>query len=176
MPNPNTNNLISGPGQFYLNSALQSHTEGGIKCKISPKNRGRMVDRYGQSSVDIVHQGDDVKVTVPFAEWSAAVLGIIYNPGLNSTTGGASGSGIRFIGIGRSGGYIYTPLPIQIVPFLAADNLKYAAFFRAVPIGDFEVDYDNEKDRILSVDWGCLVTDIANGGTDGELIGQLCLP
>lgn len=176
MATPNTNNLVSGPAQFYNNAVLVSHTEGGIKCKISPKNRGRLVDRYGQSACDIVHQGDDVKVTVPFAEWSAAVLAVIYNPGNNQTAGTGGGSGQRYIGIGRSAGYIYTPLPIQIVPFLAADALKYAAFYRAVPTGDFEVGYDNEKDRILSVDFACLVTDIANSGTDGQLIGQLCLP
>jgi hypothetical protein len=161
-------NLVSGPAKFLVASSQLAHTFGGITAKISPKNRMRKVDQFGESGVDIVHQGDDVRMTVPFAEWTAAVLAQIYNPGASNT---GSGTG-AFIGVGRSAGYIYTAQQLDIIPFLAADAAKKVTMYRGVPIGEFTLGFDNEKDRIISVEHACLVQETAQ---DGLLVGKIFL-
>ncbi|MFN0050999.1 MAG: hypothetical protein ACKV0T_02345 [Planctomycetales bacterium] len=163
-----TSNLVSGAAKFQMVGTQLAHTFGGIQAKMSPKNRMRKVDQYGESAVDIVHQGDDVRMTVPFAEWTAAVMQKIYNPGADNT---ASGTG-AFLGVGRSAGFIYTIATADIIPLLAADAAKKISFTRVTPIGDFSIAFDNEKDRIISVDYACLVDTTLQ---DGLLIGKIYL-
>lgn len=161
-------NLVSGPAKVMIASTQLAHTFGGITGKISPKNRMRKVDQYGEGPCDVIHQGDDVRVTVPYAEWTAAVLAEVYDPGASNT---ASGTG-AFMGVGRSAGYIYTPADFQVVPFLTADALKKLQFYRACPVGEFSIGFDNEKDRIISVEYACLVDETKQ---DGLLIGKIFL-
>lgn len=161
-------NLVSGPAKFLVATTQLAHTFGGITAKISPKNRMRKVDQFGEGPVDVIHQGDDVRMTVPFAEWTAAVLGAIYNPGASNT---GSGTG-AFIGVGRSAGFIYVPAACDIVPFLAADVAKKVSMYRAVPVGELTLGFDNEKDRIISVEYACLIDETKD---DGLLIGKIFL-
>lgn len=160
-------NLTSGPAQFLLDDNEIGHTAGGISANISPINRMRTVDHFGESAVGVVHQGDEVRLTVPFAEWAAATLAEVYNPG-NVSNVSASSSG--YIGVGRSSGYIYTTADAKIVPRLSADTAKKLQFWRATPIGELELQHNADDDRVFSTEFACLVDE---SKTDGELIGRI---
>lgn len=165
-----TSQIYSGPANFKLNSAQIGHTQGGITCTVTPQNRPRNVDQYGASAVDIIHTGDEFRMTVPFCEWAAETLAEVYNPG-NDQTGSGSGSSANYLGIGRSAGYTHTTKAAMIVPIQSAQAAQRVEVFRATPIGSFELTYDGgETDKIFNVEWAGLVDE---SRTDGELIARI---
>lgn len=166
------NNITGGPAELQLATTRISHTQGGIKVKVSPKQRMRTVDQYGETPVDVIHTGDDVRVTAPMAEWSAAVLAEIYNAGNDQT----AAVGAKYIGIGRSAGFIYTTQNLLVIPLLTADVAKRAEFYRATPVGEFELNHSNDDDRVFSVEFACLGDpENSPGTTDGQIIGKINL-
>lgn len=164
-------NITAGPAQVKIGTAASeaevAHTQGGVSIRVAPQNRLRVVDKYGSSPVDVIHGGDEVRVTVPWAEWTREVLGKVYNPGLNDLT---SSSGDEFLGIGRSGGYVYTKQSLLIIPFLAAHSDYMGEFYSVTPVGEFELVHNNEDDRVFNAEFCCCVD---TSKTDGSLIGKL---
>lgn len=167
MATPDFDNIVGGPAQFLLDDTEIGHTAGGISSKITPNQRMVTVDQFGNSECNVRHQGDVVRMTVPFAEWTVTTLPEVYNPGRDQTTGGGTG---KYLGIGRSAGYIYTTADAKIVPRLSADSAKKLQFWRATPIGEFELAFNNEDDRIFNTEFACLVDE---SKTDGELVGKI---
>lgn len=166
---PDFDNVVGGPACVKIGDVAQGHTAGGISIKVTPNNRPVLVDQFGTGECNVRHQGDVVRATIPFAEWIAGTFTTIYNPGRDVTTGGSTG---RYLGIGRSAGYIYTTADLKLVPFLTADAAKLVQFYRATPIGDFEFKFNDKDDRIFQVDYACLVDETK---TDGELTGKIFL-
>lgn len=162
-------NIIHGPAKLLLTDVDMGHTEGGIKATIKPQNRARNVDQFGKSECAIIHTGDEVRVMAPLAEFVAATLAEVYNPGLDGT----GGSDPKYLGIGRKAGYIYTAQDLKVVPLLTADVNKRLQFYRATPVGQIQLEYDGgEKDVMFELEFACLVDEAK---TDGELIGKMQL-
>jgi hypothetical protein len=113
------------------------------------------------------------RINTTLAEWTAESLAIVYNPGNNTTAATGSGSGVRYIGIGRQAGYIYTTTTADVIPYLTADAGRGAFFERVTPVGEFTVDHKADTDRLFACEWVCLVKE---SNTDGELIGKIRLP
>jgi len=166
MATPDFDNVTAGPAQFLLEDAEIGHTSGGIKVTITPKNRMRVVDQFGEGECAVIHTGDTVRIAVPFSEWISDVLQEVYNPGFAEL---ASSDG-TYLGIGRSAGYIYTDKDAKIVPRLSADANKKLQFFRVTPVGQFELNHDKDNDRIFNVEFTALVDEDQD---DGELIGKI---
>ena len=160
-------NIVGGPADVKLGTASSEatigNTTGGVTATVTPQNRERIVDQYGSTALAIIHTGDEVRVTVPWAEWSQATLNEIYDPGTDAGTAK---------GVGRSAGYIYTTQAMDITPYLTADVAKTVAFYSTTPIGEVSMAFNNDDDRILEVEYAALA-DTAK--TDGSLIGLLNL-
>ncbi len=167
MATPAIANLTSGPAKVNLSATEIGHTAGGVGFTITPQNRARNVDQYGVSEVDIIHQGDECRMTVPWAEWTASVLAEIYEPGDDQTAGTAA-----LIGIGRTSGYVYVAQAAQIVPRLTADAGKLIDLSRVVPIGEISFQHNSDDDRIFETEFACLVDE---SNSDGQLIGSIQL-
>lgn len=170
MSSPDVTQVTAGPAQFQLNTTEIGHTSGGIGCTITPQNRARNVDEFGVGEVAYIHQGDEVRLSVPFAEWAQATLAEVYNPGNNQT---ALGSGSApYMGVGRSSGYIYTTKNARVIPRLTQDVDKRIEMFKATPIGEISLMHNADDDRIFETEFACIVDETQ---TDGELIGKLQL-
>jgi hypothetical protein len=161
--------IVSGPATFELASESIGHTQGGIQATITPNNRARVVDQYGTATVNVVHLGDTVRMTVPFAEWAAATIAEVYNPGLDMT---AFASSPKYMGVGRKPGYLYTDQQAAIIPLTSADTGKFVMFWAVTPIGELQLMFNTEADRIFSTEFACMVDE---SKTDGELIGKIHL-
>lgn len=159
-------NITHGPAQFQLAAAEIGHTQGGITCTITPANRARNVDQFGSAEIAMIHTGDQVRMSVSFAQWDAATLAEVYNPGNDQT----AAAGAKYMGIGRSAGFIYTTQAALIIPRLTADAAKRISMLKATPIGELSIEHIADNDRILEVEFACLADTTA---TDGELIGKL---
>ena len=159
--------IVGGPADVELGAAASEatigNTTGGVTATVSPQNRERVVDQYGSTAIAIIHTGDEVRVTVPWAEWSSATLNEVYDPGTDAGTSK---------GVGRSAGYIYTTQSMDITPFLTADAAKTVEFYSVTPIGEVSMAFNNDDDRILEVEYAALA-DTAK--SDGSLIGLLNL-
>lgn len=162
--------VTGGPAKLLLSDAIVGHTEGGIAVSIAPQNRSRMVDEFGSSAVDQIHTGDDITVTAPLTEWTAATLIEVYEPGRDQLTVGSGNA--PYLGLGRTGGYVYVAQDLKVTPFLTADANKRIQLFRATSVGEISLNHDADEDRIMSVQFRGLVDDEA---TDGELIGKMQL-
>lgn len=161
-------NVTGGPANFTLTGQTIGHTSGGISATISPQNRPVNVDQFGVGECNIRHTGDEVRVTVPFAEWTAATVKEVYAPGRDQTA--SSGSDGAYLGIGRSSGFIYPTKAAQIVPFLSADAAKKLHFFRVTPVGEFEIAHNADDDRVFETEFAALIDE---NQTDGQLIGRI---
>lgn len=161
-------NITGGPADIHLDDVSHGHTHGGTTATISPQQRMRVVDQFGNSPVDVIHQGDEVRVTTPLPEWSKKTLLATYDPGADET----EAAGDKYIGIGRSAGYIYDDRDLKVIPLLAADAGKCAQFYRAVPVGEIQLVHNNEDDRVFNAEYVCLVDEEED---DGELIGKIFL-
>ena len=160
--------VYSGPASVLIDDADVGHTQGGIEATIAPKNRIRNVDKFGDGACAVVHLGDDVKVTCPFAELTAAVLQQIYQPG-NDQTGAASN---KYMGIGRSAGYLYSDVDLKIVPILSAQSAFKLHLYMAVPVGSLQQMFKASDDRIFKVEYQGLIDE---SKTDGQLVGTVML-
>lgn len=169
MATPDVDNISHGPAQFQLNDTEIGHTTGGIVATVTPQNRPRTVDQFGASEMDIIHNGDEARMTVPFSEWSAAVLAEVYEPGNNQTE---ASSGATYLGIGRSAGYIYTAQTAKIIPRLSSLAAKRIEFHRVTSIGELSLNHIAEEDRMLECEFACLTDE---DQSDGERIGKLQL-
>ena len=169
MPNAyNASNVLEGPAVFQLNATSLGHTSGGIDFSFKPASRMQNVDQWGKSGINAIHQGDEIKIKVPLAEWTAASLQESFGSG-NDQTGSGSGA---YIGMGRSAGYRYVPGAVNIIPVLAADAAKKIVLFRAVPLGEIKLPFQADKDRIFETEFTGLIDE---SKADGELIGKIYL-
>jgi hypothetical protein len=160
-------NLTHGPAQVLFATVDVGHTQGGVVMNVSPQNRMRQVDQYGEGELAAIHTGDQVRVTVPIAEWTAAAMQNVYAAGLQT---GLSGSTSGYLGVGRSAGYVYPTKELQVIPLVASEAAKKAVFWRTCPIGEFELSHNTDDDKIFEVEHACLVDETK---TDGELIGKI---
>lgn len=161
-------NVLGGPAMFRIATTQIGHTMGGISCTIKPQQHAVTVDQYGKTAMNFRHEGDEVKMKVPLAEYSAAVLAQIYDPGDDQTAAG----GAKYMGFGRSAGYLYTAVAADIVPYVSADSAKSVQFWRVTPIGEITQDFNTDKDRITDVEFACMGDSTK---TDGQLIGKINL-
>lgn len=161
--------IVAGPATFELESESIGHTEGGIQATITPQNRVRAVDQYDNSAINVVHLGDQVRMTVPFAEWAAATIAEVYNPGNNQT---AFSSNPKYMGVGRKPGYLYTDKEAAIIPLTSADTSKFVLFWKVTPIGELALMFNTEADRLFNTEYACMVDE---SKADGELIGRIHL-
>lgn len=163
-----TDNVISGPANVLIADAAISHTQGGVTATFTPQNRMRVVDEYGAGAIDAVHMGDEVRVTVPWAQFDADTLAECYAAGLDET---GSASNNDYMGVGRKTGFVYTAKDMKITPLITADAAKRIHLWRTVPIGAIEQVFDNgENDRILNTEYAALVD---QDQVDGALIGKI---
>lgn len=163
-----TEAMTSGPANVTIADTAISHTQGGVTATFTPQNRMRMVDEYGQGAIDVVHLGDEVRVTVPWAQYDADTLAEVYAAGLDET---GSASNNDYMGVGRKTGFVYTAKDMKITPLITADAAKRIHLWRSVPIGAIEQVFDNgENDRILSCEYAGLVD---QDQVDGALIGKI---
>ena len=132
-----TSKFTNGPGYLYVDGDLISHTQGGITVSVTPSTRNRTCDIYGESALQVIHQGDDCRITAPLAQWTAETLKAVYDPGDDQTESGGTDGG--FLGIGRTAGYFYTTRPVEVVP--VASNIAHlkTAFWRCCPVGQVEI-------------------------------------
>ena len=159
--------IVGGPADVELGAASSEatigNTTGGVTATVTPQTPERMVDQYGSPALAVIHTGDEVRVTVPWAEWTSATLNEIYDPGTDAGTSK---------GVGRSAGYIYTTQSMDITPFLTADAAKTVEFYKVTPIGEVSMAFNNEDARIMEVEYAALA-DVSK--TDGSLVGLLNL-
>jgi hypothetical protein len=162
-------NLIGGPAQVQIDDAALAHTNGGIQLDISPKNRAVKVDQFGESEMFFRHTGDEVRLTVPFAEWIDDVLAAMYPQGNDQT---AAVSGSKYMGIGRAAGFIMPAVDVKVIPFLTADAGKRWHAPKAVQIGQLQIKWAVGDDAVFNHQFACCVDEAAAAG---ELNGKFHL-
>lgn len=168
MSTPDFSNVIGGPASCQLASTEIGHTQGGISATITPENRVVTVDEFGSSAVAIRHTGDAVEATARFAEWAADTLAEILESGNDQT----AAVGAKYMGVGRTAGYIYTTQQLDVIPLLTADAAKKLLIDRATCTGPIELNWDSQNDLIFETVFTGLVKE---ANTDGEHMGKIHL-
>lgn len=160
--------VMGGPADFQLAAVTLGHTFGGITATISPQNREVNVDKFGSSPVNVRHTGERVSCNVPLAEIVAAQIAEILESGSDQTAAMTA----KYMGAGRSAGYIHTAQNLLIIPFLTADAQKQVELMRATAVGEFTVGFSVDDDRVHEVEFLALVDEAL---TDGELVAKINL-
>lgn len=157
--------ITGGAAILQINNVDIGHSIGGISFKYTKGTRNRVVDRYGNSPVDVINVGDEASVTAPLAEWSEAVLAEVFQQGEDGTS-----DPTPFMGLGRRAGTYYDKKPLKIVPIAVPDNTKYVELFACCPTGEIELVHNNEDDRVFNTEF---IACIDESQDDGSLIGKV---
>ena len=157
--------IESGPCKLTYKSATLGHTMGGVKFNAPPAVRRRQVDEYGTNVVEILHQGDELKVSCTLAEKSMAVLQTVYAFGysVNSKTWGIGRTP------GTKGSAVGGPLVVHPLDGVSAeDDLN---LFVAVVAEVSEVQFgDYSQDRVFACTFEAIVDETK---TNGKLLGTI---
>lgn len=163
----NVSEVIGGPAKVNLGGSDLEHTQGGISASITPDNRQVNVDEFGSSAVLIRHVGDQVTVTCPFAQYSATTIAEISESGYDQT----AAAGSKYMGIGRSAGFVYTTQALKIIPLLAANAAKLLEIYKATATGAIELNYNQDDDTIFETEFTAIVDESKTN--DGDYLGKL---
>lgn len=161
-------NIFSGPATLLIDDVDIGHTQGGIEATISSKDRARNVDQYGDSPVAMVHVGDEFKTSAPLAELTADVLQQIYAAGNDQTAAATN----KYMGIGRSAGYIIPDVDVKVVPILSAQSAFKLHMYKGVPVGNLSQMFKASDDRLFKVEYNGIVDESQD---DGQLLGTVML-
>lgn len=169
MSTPDFDNVIGGPAKCLLAATEIGHTSGGITATLTPETRNVTVDEFGSSICNVRHVGEAAEVVARYGEYAADTLAEVLESGNNQT----AAAGAKYMGFGRTAGYIYTAQGLTVVPYLTADAAKKFELFRATATGPVELTYDNDNDIIFETTFTGLVDE--SQGTDGEMMGKIHL-
>lgn len=169
MSTPDFDNVIGGPAKCQLTATDIGHTQGGISATITPETRAVTVDQFGSAPCNIRHTGQTVEVTVRFAEYAADTLAEVLEHGNDQT----AAVGAKYMGIGRTAGFIHTDQALEVIPLLTADAAKTLELHRATATGPVELTYDNQNDLIFETVFTGLIDESQD--TDGEYMGKINL-
>lgn len=154
--------IIGGPCEALVDAATVGHTAGGCSMTYTPQQREVVVDQFGSSPVNYRHTGHEVRATVPFAEWTATTIGLLYAGSVTLTDE---------MGVGRPAGSLLPDVDLKLVPFTAADVGKYVHVPRAVPIGAMTISYSNDQDTIFEQEYAGLIDPSLTAGQQMFTVG-----
>jgi hypothetical protein len=161
-------NLIGGPASFLLSATEIGHTQGGINATVTPEQRAVTVDEFGTAPCDMRHTGGSAQVVARMAEYTAATLAEVIASGNDQT----AAAGAKYMGFGRSAGFIHVAQGLTVVPLLTADAAKKFELFRATASSPIELAYNNDNDVIFETTFTGLVDESKD---DGEVMGKIHL-
>lgn len=158
--------IKAGPCKITLDTTEIGHTERGISLNITPIMRERKVDEFGETVVDLVHQGDTFEVTVTIAEWVLANFKAAFAPALDGTT---------YMSVGRKPGFSYRSVAkkLTIHPLEVVGTTEDVILYKAVAISPVAIGYNSDDDRVFEIVFKAL-PDTTRG--DGNLLGQIGIP
>lgn len=166
--------IKTGPCKVSVGGTAIGHTMEGVSFNITPDLRERFVDEWGTNVVDLIHQGDNCEVTTTMAEFSLAVLGVVYVWGYQIDT---STWGVGRVPGSYSGGTLNGSVVAKVLllhPLGEANTNGDVTFHRAVVSDTGQVQFGViTEDRIFECTWRCLVDPTK---VDGRLIGEIGIP
>ena len=161
-------NVIGGPAKCLLATAEIGHTQGGINATVTPEQRAVTVDEFGTAPVNMRHTGGSAQAVARFAEYTAVTLAEVLAAGNDQT----AAVGAKYMGFGRTAGFIHVAQGLTVVPFLTADAAKKFELFRATATSPIELAYNNDNDVIFEVTFTGLVDESQD---NGEVMGKIHL-
>ena len=154
-------NVLNGPAEVLIDDILLSHTQGGASIQVSPQTRAVMVDQFGNGECNIVDIGLTARATIPFGEWSDAVLEQLSPVGADGT---------YYWGLGNEAGGYITAVDLKIVPFVTANENKRVEIYRAAAVGQYTLNFGVQQQIIAEQQYACLVDEDLD---DGDRIMRL---
>lgn len=158
--------LELGPCQVEFNSVDLGKTQGGVKVSIKDDSVDLKSDQNGTAPEDTVITGTIVEVEASFAEVGFDLLSTVLNQskiGASSGLVGESNVGTSLLSIAQE--LILTKYSAGI-PSTA--NIDRIVFPKAAPVGNIELTFDAENQRVANVMFKCFPSSVtANWGEAG---------
>lgn len=151
--------ILSGPSDIKIGADAYGHTQGGTKVTYEAKTRPVNVDALGETACNLYHTGDSLMVSTSLAQWASKTVLAAFASG-----GDGSADTPPKVGLGRLAGYIYTSVALDIVPLASAQAAKHVLVHRAVSQGQTELNFNNENDRVVNLEWMALADDTKADG------------
>ncbi len=167
--------IKTGPCKVSVGGTAVGHTMEGVSFSVQPDLRERMVDEYGTNVVDLIHQGDNVEVTTTMAEFTLAVLGVVYVWGyqIDSQTWGVGRIPGSYSGSELNNSAAVAKI-LLLHPLSEANTNGDVTFHRAVVTDSGQVQFGViTEDRVFECTWKCLIDP---DQVDGKLIGTIGIP
>jgi hypothetical protein len=153
----NPDNLRIGTFDVYVNNVLQGYTKGGQDVMFNHEYVDMTVDQYGSTPLDKILSGQDLRVTIRYAEITRTTLAAaLPDAQFNQGSGGDSK-----IGFGREAGFSLRSVAkeLRLHPRNKASNdlSEDIYIWLAAPINNIELPYRVDEQRVLEVEYQAFV-------------------
>lgn len=164
----NVDNIRIGACKVYYKSVDMGHTKGGVTLTKSPEEVKLTVDQWGETPVDYAVNGEEWTIEARLTEHQLTLLRQLFP---TTEEAGANDGRLTF---GRNAGFRLRTQAGQLVLHPLANDPTDASedvvFYKAVPMGEVEVEYTNEDQRVYTVTFVALVE---TGNADGYWLGHI---
>lgn len=146
--------LELGPCEVQYDSVDLGKTHGGVTVSIKDDATDLVSDQYGTSPEDTVITGTSVEVTMALAEIDFTTLAAILQPQAATTSAdavaGENKVGTALLALAKE--LVLTKYVNGIPSVDPNDTITFPA---AAPVGDVEVTYDANSQRVLNATFKC---------------------
>lgn len=158
-------NILAGPCRVTIGDMDVGHTVGETRLVITPHLRERRTDSGGETIQDIIHLGENARLTMRVAEWTLDTLSLVYPVSVPDTGGITLG-----IPPGQRLAALAETMVLHPCEFDDADTSCDITFWKAVAVGAVTVGFSDEKDRLFDVEF-LMLPDITR--PSGEHLGRM---
>ena len=164
----NTDNIKIGACKVLYKGVDLGHTKGGVTLNHAPELVKLSADQWGETPVDFALNGEEWTIKVRLTEWQLANLRQVFP--MSDEAGANDGR----VTMGRNAGFrlgsqagalVLHPLANE-----AMDASEDVVFYKAVPMGEVQVDFTNEDQRVYEVTFVALVDTTK---ADGSWLGHI---
>jgi len=134
-------------------------TDGGVKVSIKKNVEGQTVDRFGKTPVLFINNGDILTIEANIAEFTIANLAIALGATIQDGTIGDK----LVLGSQAGGALASHALTLHPVSMGAATDKDWV-IYKAVVVGDIDVEYTQDKKKVLKITFQAIPDDTKTDG------------
>lgn len=143
------------------NNVDLGETDGGVKVSIKKNVSAQTVDRFGKMPVSFIDQGDEITIEANLAEYAIENLAVaLPSASLQSGTNG------KKLVMGKQAGSALADYPLVLHPTAlgSSDHSKDWNCYKAVVIGDIDVEFTPDKKKVFKIKWQLIPDDTKTDG------------
>lgn len=161
-------NVEVGVCSVTLNGVDLGHTKGGVEVTYEPVYHEVQVDKYGETTVEMILKGEKWTAKVPLAEYT------ITNLKNAMPQGSYAGAGNTRVTFGSNAGKLATEDSYQLVlhPIAEGTRRHDIVFYKAYAMSQITLNHKIDEEKIIEIEFVALLDETKSDGNYLGMIGD----